>query len=110
MELLITFIAIVFDFITGLISAIKGKNFSSSIMREGLFHKVGSLLFVVLGFGIDYSCKYLDLGVEVPITEGICVYIVLMEIGSIIENIGKINPNLVPSNVSKYFEKLTKKE
>ena len=30
---------IAMDCITGIVKAIKNKNFSSSIMREGLFHK-----------------------------------------------------------------------
>lgn len=43
--------------------------------------------------------KYVDLGFQVPIAAGVCVYIILMELGSIVENIGKINPDLLPDKV-----------
>jgi hypothetical protein len=33
-----------------------------------------------------------------------------MEIGSIIENVGKINPSLVPANLQQYFFKLKKED
>ena len=73
---------ILLDLITGLIKAFKTKEYTSSIMREGLFHKVGSILVVSFGVLVDYAQAYLDLGVNVPIATSICVYIVLMEIGS----------------------------
>lgn len=99
---------ILLDLITGLIKAFKTKEYTSSIMREGLFHKVGSILVVSFGVLVDYAQSYLDLGVNVPIATSICVYIVLMEIGSIIENLCTINPNLLPEKIKSYFQKLTK--
>lgn len=102
---------IVFDFITGLIKTIKEKNFNSSIMREGLYHKCGSMLVIALATLVDYSQKYIDLGYEfnLPIVTTVSVYIVLMELGSIVENIGKINPKLVPAKVRECFFKLNDK-
>ena len=46
-----------------------------------------------------FRSKYVDLGFQVPIAAGVCVYIILMELGSIVENIGKINPDLLPDKV-----------
>lgn len=106
MGYLITFGFIVFDFITGLISAFKNKEFNSSIMREGLFHKVALILCVILGIAVDYAQKFFDLGMNVPVASGICVFIILMEIGSSIENLGKINPDLIPEQVRQRFFKL----
>lgn len=102
----ITFIFIVLDFVTGLIKALAKQEYSSGVMREGLFHKCGSILCVSLGALCEYAMKYIDLGIELPIAVAICGYIILMEVGSIIENIGIINPNIVPSELKKFFIKL----
>ena len=97
----ITCAFIVLDFITGLVKAFSSGGFKSSVMRQGLFHKVGELLCVALGILIQYAEGYLDLGINLPVAAAICTYIVLMEIGSAIENIGAINPDLVPTKLRK---------
>ena len=43
----------------------------------------------------------MDLGINLPVAAAICTYIVLMEIGSAVENIGAINPDLVPAKLRK---------
>lgn len=98
---------IVLDFLSGLIKAFKEKNYCSSIMREGLFHKCGSILCVVFGTLVDYAQVYVDIGVNVPVTTGVCGYIILMEIGSIIENVCAINPEIFPDKLKAYFKKLS---
>ena len=95
----ITCAFIVLDFVTGLIKAISSSAFKSSCMREGLFHKTGELLCIALGILVQYAERYLDLGINLPVAAAICTYIVLMEIGSALENIGAINPELVPSKL-----------
>lgn len=97
----IAFIAL--DFLTGMIYAIAEKNFSSTKMREGLFHKSGLILCVALATLIDYAQAYLDLGVSVPVTMAVCSYICLMEIASIIENVCKINPDIMPDKLIGLF-------
>lgn len=99
---------ILFDLITGLIKAFKEKNYDSSVMREGLFHKCGSVLCVVFGVLVDYTQGYLDLGVTMPVALAICGYVVMMEIGSIIENVCAINPDILPDKLKAYFAKLSK--
>lgn len=99
---------ILLDLITGLVKAFKEKNYSSSIMREGLYHKVGSVLTIGFGFLVDYAQTIVDLGVTIPVATSVCVYIVLMEIGSIIENVATINPDILPDKIKSYFKKLTK--
>lgn len=97
---------IALDFVTGLINALKNKAFNSSVMREGLYHKSGSLLCMLLGVLIDYGQTILDLGFTAPVGIAICTYIVLMEIGSIFENVGKINPEILPDKIKEHFTKL----
>lgn len=100
---------ILLDMVTGMIKAFKEKAFTSSVMREGLFHKCGSILTIVFGVLVDYAQKYVDLGVNLPIAISLCAYIILMECGSIAENVGKINPKLVPEKIKPYFSKLSER-
>lgn len=101
---------IVLDFITGLIKALATSSFTSTRMREGLFHKVGLILCMILGVLVDYAQGYLDLGVSVPVAAAICVYICLMEITSIIENVCKINPQIVPDRLVALFGGLKRED
>ncbi|MCD8127695.1 MAG: phage holin family protein [Clostridiales bacterium] len=79
------------------------KTFSSSIMREGLYHKIGLLLVILLGVLVDYAQGWLELGMSVPVAGAVCAYIVIMEIGSSLENICKINPDLMPDKLTALF-------
>ncbi len=98
------------DMLTGIVKAFKEKNFTSSVMREGLFHKCGSVIAVVFAVLVDYAQSLVDLGVTIPIAIAVCSYIILMEVGSIIENIGKINPRIVPAKLKQHFSKLSEGE
>ena len=73
----------VLDLLTGVVKAFKEKTFTSSIMREGLFHKVGSIICVVFAVLVDYAQSLIDIGVSLPVAIGVCTYIIIMEIGSI---------------------------
>ena len=104
---IITAAFIALDMITGLVKAFKKKEYTSSVMREGLFHKIGSVICVVFASLVDFAQGYLDLGVSVPVTAAVCGYIVMMEIGSIIENVAIINPNILPKKMKSFFQKLS---
>lgn len=99
---------ILLDLVTGAVKAFKEKNWSSSVMREGLFHKIGSVLTIVFGIMVDYAQSFVDIGVTIPMASAICAYIILMEIGSIIENVCIINPEILPDKIKGYFQKLSK--
>ena len=104
----IAFAFIALDFVTGLIKALATHSFTSTQMRQGLFHKVALLLCMILGFLVDHAQGYIDLGITVPVAAAVCVYICLMEITSIIENICKINPEIVPDKLAALFGGLKK--
>lgn len=110
MVYIITGAFILLDLITGLIKAFKEKNYTSSVMREGLFHKCGSIICVVFGALVDYAQGYVDIGINIPVAMSICAYICLMEIGSIIENVTTINPSIMPNKLKAYFKKLSEGE
>lgn len=94
MVYLITFYFIALDFVTGFFQALATGTFASKVMRQGLFHKVALLLVMLLGWLVDYAQQFVDLGVGVPVGAAVCVYIILMEVGSSLENLGKMNPEL----------------
>lgn len=94
---------IVLDFVTGMVKAVATQSFSSTKMREGLWHKTSLVLVVVLGILVDYAQGYLDLGMTLPVAGAVCTYISLMEIASILENVCKINPELMPDKLHQLF-------
>lgn len=85
---------IAFDILTGLISAIKTGTYKSTIMREGLFHKCGEMLAMMFSYGCEYAFPFIGIDVSLPIAQSVYIYIIIMEVGSIIENITKISPEL----------------
>lgn len=103
---IITGAFMVLDMITGLVKAFAEKNYTSSVMREGLIHKVAEILCVVMAILVNEAQNYIDLGVTVPIIPAVCGYIILMEIGSNIENLGTVNQGIVPEKIRSYFKKL----
>lgn len=93
-----------FDFLTGIIKAIVNKNVCSTTMRNGLFHKSAFALVIILAIMCEAAMTHLDLGFSVPLVAPVCVYIVLTEIASILENITEINPELAGSKLFDLFE------
>lgn len=85
---------IAFDILTGLIGAIKNGTYKSTIMREGLFHKCGEMLAMMFSYGCEYAFPYIGIDVSLPIAQSVYIYIIIMEVGSIIENLTKISPEL----------------
>lgn len=102
---------VVFDFVTGLLKAVKNKNVSSSKMREGLFHKVSFVGAIALAVAAEFAVMEFaktsfDLGytLDIPFTVFVCGYIVLTEIASICENLSEINPELKDSPILSIFD------
>lgn len=98
-------IFILFDLATGLVAALKNREFKSAVMREGLFHKIGEL--AVFGFGILCDRLAPNIGVDLPvnITSAVASYLAIMEMGSILENISKLSPE-----AAKIFSKIIEKD
>ncbi len=91
------------DLLTGLISAAKEKNIQSSKLRDGIFKKVGFLICYFLAWIVDsYG---IDVGFSLPVETlpYIIGLICLTEMISIIENVCKINPDLVPDKLMNIF-------
>ena len=90
----VVFVFIVFDIVSGLVKAISTHSYESSVMREGLFHKLSEIVCLVFGVMCDYALPYMGITLPLPVAQSVAVYIVIMEAGSIIENIGVMNPAL----------------
>lgn len=102
-------IFIVFDVVTGLITAFYQKSVNSTKLRAGLMHKIGEILAITFTYFLNYAMNYIDLGITIPMCEIVCGYIAIMETISIIENISVLSPKM--QNVfSKFFEKIHKEE
>lgn len=73
------------DFLTGFVNAWLTGHIKSYVMREGLAKKCGEVALLVAG-------EVLTLGLSVPvyIVAGVSVYIILMEIISLFENLEKL--------------------
>lgn len=92
------------DYVTGVVGAIMHGNLSSSKMREGLGHKFAYVVTFFLAWFIDFEMHHIDLGFSVALTPLVTACIVLIELSSIIENIGEINPEIKTSKLLQIFQ------
>jgi len=80
------------DLLIGIIGAVATKTFDSSKMRDGLLHKFTELVAIALAVILDGALLGgLQLSVQ-PLLIATCVYVGIMETGSVIELIKKYNP------------------
>lgn len=89
--------SIALDVVSGFIAAFATCSFRSSKMREGLYHQCGTALFLVLGAYLQYASCYLpfEFELQMPIYAAVCLYVIVMNVGSVCENLGRINPELL---------------
>lgn len=95
---------IVLDLATGVAKGAASHNLDSKKMRDGLFHKMGFIMAMVLSYLCEYAMMYMELGFTVPIVNGVAIFICLTEIVSILENIKELNPKLDDYGFLKYFK------
>lgn len=96
----------VLDIITGLVKAASQGKIDSTVMKSGLFHKCGFMLVIVFGILCDYAMLYVDLGFNIPILYAVCLYVILTEITSILENLAVISPELASTKFMSIFDKV----
>lgn len=91
--ILTVLLLVVLDLLVGIVGAIMTRTFSSEKMRAGLLHKFMELFAVALSIIIDGALiGGLDIATQ-PIVVATCIYISIMEVGSILELIKKYNPD-----------------
>lgn len=96
--ILAVLLLILMDWLLGTATALITHSYDSTVARKGIAHKAGELCFVLLAALMDGCIDAgLDLGITSPVLLGTCIYIIVMEVGSILETIGTLNPDLADS-------------
>lgn len=99
-------IALIFnglDLLTGIISAIRAHELKSSRLRDGLFKKVGFILCYFLAWLMDKYGSIVGFKLPLAILPVIILYVCTTELVSILENITKINPDILPDKLMQMF-------
>lgn len=96
------------DIVSGFVGAIVRGSVSSTKMREGLGHKAMLVLLVVLAVMVQAFTLHIgDMGWTVPLILPVCIYIVVMEVASVVENIVDAYPELKDTQLVRLFERST---
>ena len=98
-------IAIIADYLTGIIKACYKHEYKSEVMRQGLYHKLAEIAAVAVMFYLQLGLPMIGVAIDFPFISFITLYIIVMELSSIVENIGEINPDLI-GPLSDVFEKV----
>lgn len=91
------------DIATGVIKAAKGGKFASKNLREGLVHKAGYLIVII----ICYQADVLIFDGQLITRTAAVVFYIAVEIGSIIENLGEMGvpiPKVIQKRLSRLNE------
>ena len=99
-------IALVFnalDLITGIVTAVKNKDIQSAKLRDGLFKKVGFMLCYFVAWLVDTQGTRIGFQFGMFILPFIFLYVCTTELVSILENICKINPDILPEKLMELF-------
>lgn len=98
------------DVLVGFIVAAINNDLSSTKMRKGLLHKVLMLILIAVCLAIELAIDHaVQLPYDIPTCEVVCGYIVVMELISVLENIGRGYPQFADSALFKLFN-LTDKD
>jgi len=88
-------ILILCDMVFGIANACAHHKFSSNKLRQGLMHKTGELVLVILGVVIDgLIFAGVNMSINGPILGVILLSIIIMEVGSLMEIAAQLNPDL----------------
>lgn len=91
------------DILTGIVSAVKNKDIKSAKLRDGFFKKVGFIFCYFTAWLVDGYGGVIGFNLGVAILPLIVLYICTTELVSILENISKINSDLLPSKLMDLF-------
>jgi len=105
------------DYISGTAAARKAGEWSSQVAREGCWHKLGEIFAVLVAALCDLSLNVVMEGAGVPlpfevgpvITPLVLIWYIITELGSIIENAGRLGapiPTWLQQSLKNYKKKL----
>ena len=102
-------IVMALDYISGTAAACKDGKWSSAVARQGLWHKAGMILSVLVAAIADVAmtvaAQYIPIGIEWPgiLMPLVLAWYVVTELGSILENAVKLGAR-VPKWLVKMLE------
>lgn len=108
--LILVIALVIIDYTTGIISSIVNKCFDSSKMRMGLLHKLSYAVAIAVALIVQQLGHYYELGFiysDAMLTL-VIIWIIITEVGSILENIVIINPSLSDNNFLSIFDRREK--
>lgn len=110
---MLVFVAL--DIIFGLCKAFSTHSFDSSKMRQGLWHKCALIGVSIMAYLVELTTQFMDFTAvglpedfAVPIVGAVTGYIIIMELGSILESLCVMNPELAGGKILGQFDKLLK--
>jgi len=114
--ILIWIFCFLLDYLSGTAAARKAGEWSSSIAREGVWHKLGEIFAVLVAALCDIALKIvvssgLDLGIELPtlVTPIVLLWYIITELGSITENAEKMGapvPHWIKKGLKQYRDRI----
>lgn len=104
--LVVTAIMMVLDLATGFAGAVKTNTVKSCRMRDGLWHKAGFVGMITLAYILQYAAAVADLGITVPAVSAVCIFVILTEAVSVLENLCILNPQIANSPIGKVFSEV----
>jgi hypothetical protein len=104
----ITAILIAMDYLSGIAAAASRRDLQSSKMREGLWHKLGEVGAILLAYLVAEEGHYIGLPYQIDLLiPAVLIWISVMEITSILENLAILNPDLASAGFLQIFKKTT---
>ena len=108
---------VLLDYVSGTAAARRAGEWSSAVARDGLWHKLGEIFAVLVAALCDIALKViaegsgLPIGIEIGpiITPVVLLWYIITELGSIIENAGRLGapvPDWLKKSLKDYKRKL----
>lgn len=97
---------IVLDYVSGIAAAASRGELQSSKMREGLWHKLGEVGAILLAYIVAQEGHYIGLPYQVDLLiPAVIIWISVMEVTSILENLALLNPDIGKKSFTSIFER-----
>lgn len=97
---------IVLDYVSGIAAAASRGELQSSKMREGLWHKLGEVGAILLAYIVAQEGHYIGLPYQVDLLiPAVIIWISVMEVTSILENLALLNPDIGEKSFTSIFER-----
>lgn len=92
------------DVVSGTLAAAYRHELNSRIAREGLFHKAGFTCLVALAIFLEWAqYEVPEIGLQVPTTLAVSIFIITIELQSVLENIARLFPDNIARKIVELF-------